>query len=185
MVVDLQEAIRRLNLQTEIGLLNAELTEREVDTFAGLWIQHQPDYRVIVLFTQNGESTLSPYVEALPWKGVIDVRSAQTTLDELRYARSQADGIAERLGIPHVSAINVIDNSAEIFVIGKEKMETMMQRAELTLPNRVIVRELRRMPVNVTDIDGGRSLLTHEVSDDKWFRCTSGFSVSHSSSRGP
>ena len=43
--VDVEEAICRLSLQDEIGELGAELAANERDTFAGLRIQHQPDFR--------------------------------------------------------------------------------------------------------------------------------------------
>jgi len=44
-----------------IGAINAVLQEREADTFAGLWIQHRPDYRVVVAFTRNAAATLAKY----------------------------------------------------------------------------------------------------------------------------
>ncbi|HIE56888.1 MAG TPA: hypothetical protein EYP88_01465 [Anaerolineales bacterium] len=69
--VDLDEAIRRLKLQSEIGDLNAELAAKEQDTFAGLWIQHQPEYRVIVRFTRNGGVTTQPYIENGPLADII------------------------------------------------------------------------------------------------------------------
>jgi uncharacterized iron-regulated membrane protein len=47
--VSLDEAIRRLRQQDPIGELNAVLRERESDVFGSLWIQHQPEHKVIVL----------------------------------------------------------------------------------------------------------------------------------------
>ena len=58
--LDLEEAVRRLALQESIGALNAELAEKERATFAGLWIEHEPEYRVFVCFTQDGASTIQP-----------------------------------------------------------------------------------------------------------------------------
>ena len=62
MGVDVEEAMRRLALQDPIGELNATLAARESDTFGGLWVEHQPEYKVVVLFTRNGEETLRPLV---------------------------------------------------------------------------------------------------------------------------
>lgn len=36
-----------------IGAINGTLQEKEAGTFAGLWIQHRPDYRVVVAFTKS------------------------------------------------------------------------------------------------------------------------------------
>lgn len=49
--VDMASAIRQLNLQQDIGELSARLTKSEAATFAGMWIQHQPSYKIIVQFT--------------------------------------------------------------------------------------------------------------------------------------
>ena len=38
----------------------------EKDTFAGLWIQHQPEHRFVVLVTHDGEETIRPYIEGEP-----------------------------------------------------------------------------------------------------------------------
>ncbi|MCW1431604.1 hypothetical protein [Novosphingobium sp. JCM 18896] len=37
------------------------VTEQEASTFAGLWIEHQPKYRVVVAFTRDAARTLSKY----------------------------------------------------------------------------------------------------------------------------
>lgn len=78
--VSVEEAERRMALQNagavgpqtepgpppgppsdSIGWLNQRLQEQESDTLAGLWIRHQPDYRVMVAFTRDGASTLAKY----------------------------------------------------------------------------------------------------------------------------
>ena len=85
--VDLDEAIRRLKLQSEIGDLNAELAAKERDTFAGLWIQHQPEYRVIVRFTRNGGVTIRPYIENGPLADIIEIRTARSGSADCPWAR--------------------------------------------------------------------------------------------------
>lgn len=68
MGVSLDEAMRRFQYMDDIGELNATLNAHEQDTFAGLWVEHQPEFRVIVLFTgrdadrsgQSGDGKRSP-----------------------------------------------------------------------------------------------------------------------------
>lgn len=43
------------------GQLGALLREREAATFAGLWIEHRPTYRVVVAFTRDAAATLARY----------------------------------------------------------------------------------------------------------------------------
>ncbi|MFA5761870.1 MAG: hypothetical protein WC877_08970, partial [Dehalococcoidales bacterium] len=45
--VSVDEALIRLDLQNAAGELDAILTEKEADTFAGLWIEHTPDFKVV------------------------------------------------------------------------------------------------------------------------------------------
>ena len=73
--LDLEEAVRRLALQEPIGALNAELAEKEQATFAGLWVEHEPEYRLFVRFTQRGERTLQPYIEGGPLEEMVDRKS--------------------------------------------------------------------------------------------------------------
>ena len=58
----LEEAIRRLKLQTTIGELDQQLTSNESETFAGLWIQHEPTFAALARFTRDGENTIQPYI---------------------------------------------------------------------------------------------------------------------------
>lgn len=169
--VDLDEAIRRLKLQSEIGDLNAELAAKERDTFAGLWIQHQPEYRVIVRFTRNGGVTIRPYIENGPLADIIEIRTASVTLAELEADRDQAARIARGLGIRDFSAINIIENRAELYVLDPEQLNIALRKANLQLPANVEVIKVNELPREVDAIFGGLALTT----------CTSGFSVKNSS----
>ena len=171
MKVDLDEAIRRLKLQGDIGDLNAGLAEKEGDTFAGLWIQHQPKYRVIVQFTRNGEATIRPYIENGPLAGLVEVRTASVTLSELEAARAQASQVTQGLGIRAYSGINVFENRAELYVLDPVQLNDALRKANLQLPANVEVIKVNELPREVTDIFGGKALRT----------CTSGFSVRNAS----
>jgi hypothetical protein len=81
--VSVEEAVHRLELQEPIGNLGAMLVEQERETFAGLWVQNEPEYRVIVAFTANGEQTIQPYIAGQPYQASIEVRTVAHTLYEL------------------------------------------------------------------------------------------------------
>ncbi|RZN37674.1 MAG: hypothetical protein EF813_05580 [Methanosarcinales archaeon] len=85
MGVSTDEALRRLQLQDSIGELNAEISTNEVATFAGLWIEHTPKYRVVVQFTQDSEETIKPYLEQhTELADIVEVRTANVSLADLR-----------------------------------------------------------------------------------------------------
>ena len=135
--VDLQEAITRLTLQEPIGVLGAELEANEADTLAGLWIQHEPEYRVVVAFTRDGESTIAKYVHDGLLADIIEVRTADATLRELRQAQTRANQIIDGLGFRLSSGINVIKNRVEIYASDRAQLEEALRGSAKTLPAHV------------------------------------------------
>jgi hypothetical protein len=108
--VSVEEAIRRLELQGEIGELNQALEEGEAETFAGLWIQHEPVYRVVVAFTRDAERTIQPYLKDKPWAGLVEVRRFPFSYKDLLAAQEQVVRAAQELGIPTTSYVSVTEN---------------------------------------------------------------------------
>ena len=135
--VDLQEAITRLTLQEPIGVLGAELEAKEADTLAGLWIQHEPEYRVVVAFTRDGESTIAKYVRDGPLLDLIEVRTANATLRDLKQAQSKASQIVAGLGFQLASGIDVIENRVEIYTSDRAQLEEALRGGGKTLPAHV------------------------------------------------
>ena len=84
-----EEAYQRLRAEDPIGALQAELAAWEADTFAGLWLEHEPQYRVVVAFTRDGERTLEPYLENRSIPG-LTIRQARFTYAELEAMQTQA-----------------------------------------------------------------------------------------------
>jgi hypothetical protein len=61
--VTLAEAERRMAIQGShvAGTLMQRVAAGEPSTFAGLWFEHQPEYRVKVAFTRDAAATLARY----------------------------------------------------------------------------------------------------------------------------
>jgi len=137
--ISLEEALRRLQLQDAIGELGARLERQEAETFAGLWIQHEPEYRVVVVFTRDSEDTIRPYVENTPLADLIEVRNGEATYDELVTAQQQAQRQVARLGLPISSGINVFENQVELYVTDRALFDSAMQAAHIQLPPYVVV----------------------------------------------
>lgn len=171
--VSLEEALRRLKLQNEIGNLNAQLSENEKGTFAGLWIEHQPNYRVVVRLTQMVESIILPYVENSQLADIIDLSPAETSLQELEKSQSQITQICNKLGILCDSSINIKENFVELYVTDSTYLETTLHAAQIQLPANIQVVEVSELPKEVEDIYGGVTLELN--SGTPW--CTAGFSV--------
>ena len=135
--LELEEAARRLALQETIGALNAELAEKEPSTFAGLWVEHEPDFQVFVRFTQDGASTLQPYIEGGPLEGMVEVRDADASLEELRAAHRTAMQAIDELGIDVTSAVDVVENRVAVFVADPDWFQGQLDGAGIILPDHV------------------------------------------------
>ncbi|MBN2002440.1 MAG: hypothetical protein JXA21_03710 [Anaerolineae bacterium] len=169
--INLDEAIRRLQLQDQIGELNTHLIGKEQSTFAGLWIQHSPQYRVIVYFTHNGKETIEPYIKDGALDSIVEVRTANTTLKDLENIQDDTLRAVREFGIPVESGINVFENRVELYVTEGTQLTRALQETEKQLSDSVVIIEVEELSTNVTDIYAGFALTT----------CTSGFSVQNSS----
>jgi len=138
------EAIRSASLQQDAaGILGAALEQYEAGTFAGLWIQHEPEYRVVVAFTRDGEKTIRPYVADTLLANLIEVRPAEATYAELMAAQREAHRLLGEagfsLGLSFSSGSNVQENRIEIYVTDRALFDAALKEANVRLPEHVEV----------------------------------------------
>ena len=153
-----------------IGRLNRQLTHSESNTFAGLWIQHEPEFRVVVKFTEGGEDTIQPYIAGGDLEDLMDVGTAPNTLESLRLAQANAIEAADSVGATFEAGINVFDNVAEIYTLEGTALRSDLEGAGKSLPSAVNIVEVGRLSENAASIYGGLSLN----------KCTTGFAVENS-----
>ena len=135
--VSVDEAVCRLALQGEVGPLGPALRSGEPETYGGLWIHHEPDFGVTVLFTENPEATLAPYVVDHPLHGIIKARKAEASLRYLEQAQNRAHALASATGITVESGINVPENRVELYVIDVKGLTRALKEAGSRLPDHV------------------------------------------------
>jgi len=135
--VSLGEAARRLRYQDQIGELAQTLATNEPDTFAGLWIEHEPAYRIVVRFTRDPEETLRPYVEGLPFAGLVEARGARYTMAELEETYAQTMAQLEKLDFGVSSALSVQENRVEVYVTDPAWVERELRNTGAALPDGV------------------------------------------------
>lgn len=133
--IPLEEAVTRLRLQQTIGPLGATLEANEVETFAGLWLQHEPEFRLVIAFTENGEETVRPYIEGQPYADYVELRTHPHTFAELVAAQEATMATAADLGLANNSWIDVIQNRV-IFEVGNPDLfRQAIEEAGETLPD--------------------------------------------------
>ncbi|MYC34370.1 MAG: hypothetical protein F4X64_14495 [Chloroflexi bacterium] len=111
--VSVAEAQRRLKLQDDAGDLSASLAADEAATFGGLWVQHEPDFRVVARFTEDGEATVRPHIEDGPLADIVEARTATVALSTLETDQRTAMNAVSGLDTRSESGINVFENRVE------------------------------------------------------------------------
>jgi len=84
--VSVREATVRLEQMEEAGLLGHKLEIEQPETFAGLYIEHEPKFRVVVQFTKDPKQTLARYTRDPLYVAQVAPRSLElleSTQDEL------------------------------------------------------------------------------------------------------
>ena len=144
--VGLSEALTRLLMQDSVGDMDADLLSNESGTFGGLWIQHEPEYRIVVAFTEDGERTIAKYVKDETLMDLIEVRTVEATYRELMRSEREAGWIVAELGFRSVSDINLFDNRVEVYTPDRSRLEEALRKNEKTLPPHVHIIE-QKLPV--------------------------------------
>jgi streptogrisin C len=168
--VSAEEALRRLELQEDVGELGAALEANEAETYGNLEILHEPEFRVVAYFTRDGEQTIRRYVQGTPLEGIVDVRQVGATLAELEAAQAEAMSYYEAQGVRFESGIDVGRNRAEIYLPpgARERLDSTPQaQAARELPAPAVEVAVESLSTPMAYMYGGRA------TDP----CTSGFTV--------
>jgi len=178
--VTLDEAVRRLRLQSDIGRLDETLSAQEPG-FAGLWIEHQPQYRLVVRFKDPSAAGRLPArlagtaLETMPRVTL----PAAASLAELEKQRAAARQRVTRLGFTVDTDINVQENRVEIYSDRAPALRAALANERMRQPN---------PPQDGTSAERVEILTVPELAkpailrggdgDQGW--CTGGFTVRNS-----
>lgn len=172
--VTVEEAARRLELAPEISRLQSKLRSNESESFAGLWIQHTPEYKVVARFTANGDQTIRPYIQSGPLSEMVLVRTAVLSEATLIEAQRNAVKLADKVGVDKDSSVDIRNNRVEFNVLDKSDVHSKLDSRGLSLPTGVSVIQVESLSNPTADIFGGKALSA----------CTSGFSVTDGTNEG-
>lgn len=136
------------------GSLQVLLHEKEPDTFAGLWIQHQPTYGVAVAFTRDAAATLAKYTSDPIY---IPVERPGPTLIELRTTQHRMVELLQQMGINWYGAGSDITKGTVEIELGQsaDPIREAAARGEFDLPDYVVFKEPAPFPLPAPPIPAG------------------------------
>ncbi|MXP15708.1 hypothetical protein GRI44_13210 [Altererythrobacter confluentis] len=138
----------------DLGTLQATLREKEADTFAGLWIQHEPTYGVAVAFTRNAAATLGRYTSDPLFT---PVERSGPTLIELRATQDRIVKDLIRLGFAWNGAgASEITGKVEIDLAQSAgPIREAAARGEIDIPDYVVFKEPAPFPIAAPPVPSG------------------------------
>ncbi|MEM9595222.1 MAG: S1 family peptidase, partial [Acidobacteriota bacterium] len=132
----------------------------------------QPEYRVVVLFTDEfARDRLSQHLGGSALRDLVVVRRVQHSLRQLHADQSAARFLAGQLGVRADAGIDIPGNRAELYVLDRAELDDGLAARSMDLPASVNVVQVDELSTVEADIYGGLPLRT----------CTSGFSVKKTS----
>lgn len=89
-----EEATQRLAASRDAGRLQQRIATENPETFAGLYIEHSPEFQIVVLFTKDPERNLARYTQSR----LYSARVAPRSLETLRAAQEKNGRTAVEIG---------------------------------------------------------------------------------------
>jgi hypothetical protein len=129
-----------------IGAVSAAVSKNEAATFAGIWIEHRPKYRVVVAFTRDGSRTLAKYTRDPLFE---PINRAGPSVAELTHTMERLLKIFSERGYRFASAARMEQHGKIVFELGQEAepIRAAAARGEFELPAWVELNEPRPLPI--------------------------------------
>jgi hypothetical protein len=161
----LDEATYRTRFEETIGELQALLMADLPDTYAGLWVEQQPEYRIVIALTQGDLETIRPYLASYEWAEYVEVRPVNYALEELQADQAIASQAANSVHVSATTAADIVNNHVELIVGNPDLFLTDLAQAGIELPESVVV--LANDPEGKLP-DTNRGVLLEAITSDEW-----------------
>ncbi|WP_394751710.1 S1 family peptidase [Crenothrix sp.] len=179
--ISYEEGSRRFALRNKIENLEEKLTRDNPDTFAGLWLEHTPEFKIVVQFVGEPKKDISTYLSK-ELTAITEVRQAEVSLADLERVRTEAlDAVANEGDIPIESDIDVRKNRVELYVTDENHLRSnrAIQDMGLQFSGNVAVLKVQSLSVKqALSIYGGlQTQIINNITGLLKLDCTTGFSV--------
>lgn len=138
--VSVEELRAQMAYEEAINALLAQLNANEADAFGGLWIERQPEYRIVVAFTEDGEAAVSQYIEPDdPLWDVLEVQEVSYSEERLRADQETLNGVMQDATFDWSSYVNIMTNSVILEVVNQPVWQRYVESKGVMLPETVEV----------------------------------------------
>ena len=135
----LDEATYRTRFEETIGEFQSSLMADLTDTYGGLWVEQQPEYRIVIALTEGDIETVRPYLESYEWADFVVVLPVNYTLEELRADQAIINQAAASVQVSAVTAVDIINNRVELIVGNSHLLSADLTQTGVQLPESAVV----------------------------------------------
>jgi len=135
----LEEAMQRMEFQETIGDIQPILMTDLPDTYGGLWVEQQPEYRIMIALTEGDLQTIQPYLVDYEWADFVEVLPVNYSLDQLREDQAIASQAADSVKVLAITAVDIVNNRIELLVGNPDLFLADLAQAGIELPESVMV----------------------------------------------
>lgn len=183
-----EEALRRMRAQQESVAVTSRIREVYRDRLAGISIEHDPDYRIVVLLTGS-----APVPDQWIFAGGMNVpilfRTGASATSEQIVSAMARHREAIKAAIPTASGMGLDPRSGELVLMiraadaGLHGVDVLDARMEALTGVPVRLRVLDRVDVD-SSMEGGSRLEGIDPANGRRYACTTGFVVSDGTRTG-
>ena len=194
MSVSVEETKRRFAIEDAAGAFKRELAEELGDSFVGVWIEHEPEFRIFVAAVPADVARVTVLLKTTRFAGVAEVVEVERSRAALVDLAVKVQDVSP---VPVETGIFVSERAyrVKVFVAGdadRRLLDDALAAAGLTPDSGLIVetveqlsqplshvRDSRHFHDTRSDVHGGLALRETEVTSPTGLpmQCTTGFSV--------
>lgn len=175
------EAYWRLRAQDRVSSLQEELSTSE--SFGGLWIEHRPDFSVVLAWTKPGEVPEEfRRFDSGPFSGHLRLLPVPRSLVDLEDLRDEVATLTRIAGLHVDLDIDVRKNRVEVYSTEPARVRSLLRSSELLRAGAVAVVPVTE-PARPTSL-GGYFYGGLKLDNSNFGYCTSGFAVQSGSTYG-
>jgi hypothetical protein len=177
----LDQALYRMHQMELISSLNHQLLTEEGESFGGLWLIHEPELRLHIAFTENGEATAKHYINPDMHKDlrkIAVIEYAPISYQELLREHKAADSMLKSIGVDHDILLDVTTSSNILLVLDSDELYATMKSTANELPSSVRVVEVDQLSAPEADLYGGLSTTPCTAGPSIWIGASSTYGIS-------
>ncbi len=167
------EAAQRMDAERAAGKLSARLQREKPETFAGLYIEHSPEFRIVVRFTGDASRQLSAYTK----DRLYVAETAPRSLELLRATQEEVSDQLVKAGIEFAATINTKSSIVEVYVRDPDAVRARLSKL-LSVADFIHIKETTGFIEPTNTVAGGRRLEGYQQQ-----LCTAGFNVVETATR--